>query len=71
MTPRRGPRSSARYLPPTAPRTHSTEFRTMFPPACQYCPSARRFTVSIEKVDIVVNAPKNPVKTKVFIGLSE
>lgn len=38
----------------------------MLIPARPHEPSAMRFTVSIEKVDIVVNAPKKPVKTSVF-----
>ena len=42
----------------------------MFPPAFQYWPSQRRLTVSMEKVDMVVNAPKKPVNTIVFIGPS-
>ena len=60
----------ARYLPPIAPRTHTTELRTMFPPACQYWPPSSRLTVSMENVDIVVNAPKNPVNTMVLTGPS-
>ena len=35
----------------------------MFPTASPYEPSTSRFTVSIEKVDIVVNAPNIPTNT--------
>ncbi len=56
-------RSRASHLPAAAPATHSAEFNRMLIPARPYDPSASRFTVSMENVDIVVNAPKKPVKT--------
>lgn len=42
----------------------------MLAQACPSSLSASRLTVSIENVDMVVNAPKKPVKMRVFSGPS-
>ncbi len=48
-----------------------TEFIRMLAPALAYASSTRRLTVSMENVDIVVYAPKNPVNRNVLPTPSE